>query len=772
MNKSSTIKKTSVSADAKDFLCGNTWKRRKIADKIVDEKVIALRAVAFGSNTFVAVGENGVVFTSNDGKTWKRRDSGYNYKDHIHLYGVAYGGGSTFVAVGKNQLIIRSTDKGKSWETINKPGGSPNFWKVAYGNGMYVAIGYTGGIWKSTDGKNWEEIKKLQEMALRNIAFGNGKFLVGARSKDGGRGYVSTDGVSWSKSFNIGTSCSGLCYYNGLWIATGHQICTSKDGKNWETLVDLKKAGRKENLYSCVGAPQSFIVGGDSGVVFNSPDGSEWKERNSKTKRLLLAMAYGQDIVVAVGTSKPEDPYCTHYSLVDGGPSITITSPSGGEKWEVGSLQEITWDKSDVAGNVKLEYSIDNGENWLALSNREKNDGKFYWTVFDTPSDKCKIKITDLKNGISGISKGTFSIMEEPSKIITVPVGKNTISEAIKRLEPGVVVKLEVGTYTQTEPIILPPNVTRFAFRGEGMGSTIITCENCDGIQQGGDTKVHQCDISGMTFMAAGTETSFTGIKLDGSKSDLSSNPNIIIRDVGFEAGEENGCWDQAIHMKDALNPLIENVHVSGNGDMQGCGILLDDCVGATVSGGGLCLVEKAIDIRQCKGVKVTNVSISNVNKGILIRKKSLHVMINNCIIDLVKRYAVNEREAESAGYHVISGGYYGFADDVTEIAYLIRLRNDGTVVNGIIADGNGNGDNAGKRNGLRIVPKDSPEELPVNMIKVIGCLFRNFETGVYLQGKECIISGNTFESTVNKGIDGTEGWQINNKIAGNTGLD
>ena len=75
-------------------------------------KYYDLDAITFGNNTFVAVGESGVVRTSSDnGATWDKVTPGKN----IQLNEIAYGN-STFVAVGKSGTHLYSTDNGATWD--------------------------------------------------------------------------------------------------------------------------------------------------------------------------------------------------------------------------------------------------------------------------------------------------------------------------------------------------------------------------------------------------------------------------------------------------------------------------------------------------------------------------------------------------------------------------------------------------------------------------------------------------------------------------------
>ncbi|MFH0930742.1 MAG: cohesin domain-containing protein, partial [Candidatus Zixiibacteriota bacterium] len=92
---------------------------------------------------------------------------------------------------------------------------------------------------------------------------------------------------------------------------------------------------------------------------------------------------------------------------------LTITSPNGGENWFTGSLHNITWTSQGIISDVKLEYSIDGG-NWILIINSTPNDGNNSWTVPDTPSESCLVKISDVSNvETSDISDGLFTITRQ-----------------------------------------------------------------------------------------------------------------------------------------------------------------------------------------------------------------------------------------------------------------------------------------------------------------------------------------------------------------------
>lgn len=73
---------------------------------------------------------------------------------------------------------------------------------------------------------------------------------------------------------------------------------------------------------------------------------------------------------------------------------IAVTSPNGGEVWQVGDTHAITWDSLGILGDVKIEYTIDNGISWILLSESTENDGEYSWVIPDSVSSECRVRIS------------------------------------------------------------------------------------------------------------------------------------------------------------------------------------------------------------------------------------------------------------------------------------------------------------------------------------------------------------------------------------------
>jgi hypothetical protein len=95
---------------------------------------------------------------------------------------------------------------------------------------------------------------------------------------------------------------------------------------------------------------------------------------------------------------------------------ITITTPSGGELWEIGTRREIRWEGT-LGGGARVELSRDGGTTWEVLFSNTPNDGDVEWQVEGTSSSTCRVRVTRLEPIddliLSGTSAADFGIVED-----------------------------------------------------------------------------------------------------------------------------------------------------------------------------------------------------------------------------------------------------------------------------------------------------------------------------------------------------------------------
>ncbi|NIO61840.1 MAG: hypothetical protein GTO35_04330 [Gammaproteobacteria bacterium] len=103
--------------------------------------------------------------------------------------------------------------------------------------------------------------------------------------------------------------------------------------------------------------------------------------------------------------------------------TLTVTAPNGGENWEGNTAQNITWTSTGSIANVKIEYSTDSGSSWNTIAASSANSGTYNWTVPNTPSANCLVKITDTAGPASDTGDAVFTIAAQRTLTVTAPNG-------------------------------------------------------------------------------------------------------------------------------------------------------------------------------------------------------------------------------------------------------------------------------------------------------------------------------------------------------------
>jgi V8-like Glu-specific endopeptidase len=95
--------------------------------------------------------------------------------------------------------------------------------------------------------------------------------------------------------------------------------------------------------------------------------------------------------------------------------TITVTSPNGGENWQIGTTHTITWTSSNVTGNVKIQIARDGEATFTDLFANTANDGSETWTVTGPATTQALIKITSLSAPtVTDQSNAVFTISDAP----------------------------------------------------------------------------------------------------------------------------------------------------------------------------------------------------------------------------------------------------------------------------------------------------------------------------------------------------------------------
>lgn len=90
---------------------------------------------------------------------------------------------------------------------------------------------------------------------------------------------------------------------------------------------------------------------------------------------------------------------------------VTVTSPNGGETWEAGDTETVTWTSSGVT-NIKIEISTDNGSTWSELvASTPAAAGTANVTVPGSASSQSLVRVSEVGNASNyDVSDAVFTV--------------------------------------------------------------------------------------------------------------------------------------------------------------------------------------------------------------------------------------------------------------------------------------------------------------------------------------------------------------------------
>ncbi|MCP4216245.1 MAG: hypothetical protein GY765_16475, partial [bacterium] len=168
---------------------------------------------------------------------------------------------------------------------------------------------------------------------------------------------------------------------------------------------------------------------GNVSLAYSVNNGSNWTTITSSTSNdgsftWSVADAVSSQCLIRVSESdgNPLDVSNSVFSIV-AQPTLTVTAPNGGQTWDAGSSQTITWTGSGV-DNITIEYSTAgiNGT-YLTIAENISNTGSYQWDIPTTDSPQCLVRVRDAQSGTSDTSDTSFTIRLAASISITSPNG-------------------------------------------------------------------------------------------------------------------------------------------------------------------------------------------------------------------------------------------------------------------------------------------------------------------------------------------------------------
>lgn len=291
---------------------GNTWHRMSpISDgSYIDN----LKHIAYGNGVIVVSGSrnttNSVLYYSEDGgDTWHAGSTIVDYS----VGGLTFGGGYFVRAMGSRYSTSSGTTFYKSSDGKNWTDAGSHSWgkatDICYGNGTYVDRAYYDSskpnIGYSTNLSSWNLVNS-DLGGEGKVAYGNGIFVA--------TGYTvvstSVDGRSWSDNktvFQPSNYISGIAYGNGMFVVTGYngESAYSTDGTTWTAISGFQGRG------------ESIAYGGGRFVCINTEGKSYYLDNTSSWAEMEGQLTHPRDIA-----------YCGNYMVAigdDGSLSKTVS---------------------------------------------------------------------------------------------------------------------------------------------------------------------------------------------------------------------------------------------------------------------------------------------------------------------------------------------------------------------------------------------------------------------------------------------------------------
>lgn len=197
---------------------------------------------------------------------------------------IAYGDG-VFVAIGQSTgfgtatyIAGYSTD-GVTWTTVTLPV-TGTWTHLVYGNGMFVAVDSKTDlrlIYSTDRGATWNQGTYLSSFRTGLFGYGGGKFIMGGTGSNDT--YSSADCITWTRGGGPSIIMNRLAYGNGMFVGMYYNTETefgySYDGKSWNTGT-MPEFGCQSIAY---GDGMFVAIGGENGAeALYSADGITWNE--------------------------------------------------------------------------------------------------------------------------------------------------------------------------------------------------------------------------------------------------------------------------------------------------------------------------------------------------------------------------------------------------------------------------------------------------------------------------------------------------------------
>ncbi|MBN1819362.1 MAG: C10 family peptidase, partial [Prolixibacteraceae bacterium] len=221
----------------------------------------------------------------------------------------------------------------------------------------------------------------------------------------------SFNDVYWKdiKEFDFGDMQDMIIYFEPAWNDKTIEIITPTENSHLKTNSEIEIKWESTNISNVI-LEYSDDAGKSWDIITESTDASTgnylWTTPDIGTKKYKIRISDTEDLNIYRRTSEFEVYENKQFEFKNPTTSSVVTG---------GMQQPIYWETSGIT-TFKLEYSTNNGENWLLIQDsvNSKQDLNFIFPIIQT--NEGILRATDLENGELTFLSGTFNISNNSAK--------------------------------------------------------------------------------------------------------------------------------------------------------------------------------------------------------------------------------------------------------------------------------------------------------------------------------------------------------------------
>ena len=241
---------------------------------------------------------------SADGYNWSSSPSG-----EIGAFSLAYGDGLYVGVEYSGPTRIKTSPDGANWTQHTAP--ENNMWQhVTYGGGLFVAVAHDGAnrIMTSANGTGWDLRDAGTNVEYKGAVYGDGKYVAVGY---GSHVAYSEDGVTWVQHAIPYSTWNSVAYGNGRFVAVSPystpRMAVSEDGINWNAHNPPSTANGWGSIVFGNGVFVAVAGSGPDARTMYSVDGLDWTPMPAVQDCWWSGLLYGDGKFIALCTDGDAD---------------------------------------------------------------------------------------------------------------------------------------------------------------------------------------------------------------------------------------------------------------------------------------------------------------------------------------------------------------------------------------------------------------------------------------------------------------------------------